>query len=538
VRIGGRALDILTVLVERPGEVIGKRDLIARVWPGVQVEDGNLKVNMAMLRRVLDPGADGVPYIATVVGRGYRFAAPVRHSPFPARPGDEPTPTPRPHNLPSPATRIVGRDGVIDGLLDTLFTSRLVSVVGPGGVGKTTVALAVARRAAAGHKDGAWLVDLAPLREAGFVADAIATAIGLRAHSANMLAALTGFLGQRDIHLVLDSCETVVDGLADVVARLLAEAPGVTILTTSHEPLRAPAERVRRLAGLATPPEAEAATAAAALAYPAVPLFVDRVADHLDGFHLADADAPRVAEICRRLDSLPLAIELAATRVDTFGIAGVLAQIGQRFRPSHGSRRGTERHRALTAAIDWSYDLLTEAERGLLRRLAVFAGGFDLAAAVAIGSDDAAGSDAIADAIAGLVAKSLLAADLRSGDVTYRLLDTTRAYALGKLSAGGELEAARRRHALYCLDLVRQAGDAIGRLSRPDWAARYDLKVNDVRAALRWAFTDAPDPALGVRLTVAAIPFGRQIPLVEECRMAVARALTTPSNRTARRATI
>ena len=524
VRIGGRALDILTVLVERPGEVVGKRELMARVWPETLVEEGNLKVNMAMLRRVLGGASDGSPYIATVVGRGYRFTAPVRSVgadvSLPIQADGQ-----RRHNLPTATMRIVGRDEAIAKLLRDLDDARLVSIVGPGGIGKTTVAVAAAEQVVGAYRDGVWLVDLSPLRDAALVPNAIATAIGLAAHSANMLAALTGFLRSREILLLLDSCEHMLDGIAATADRLLTDAPGVKILATSREPLRLKGERVRRLPGLATPPEAGASDAAAALAYPAVQLFVDRASDRLDTFRLGDGEAPLVAEICRRLDGLALAIELAATRVDTVGIAGVLAQLDQCFRLLQGLRGGAERHRTLTATIDWSYGLLTDGERALLRRLAAFAGSFDLAAAAAVTGDAVAGRDAVTDGIAGLVAKSLLAAEMRDAAVAYRMLDTTRAYALEKLVEHGELDDARRRHAAWCLDLVDRGRDEVERLTRPDWLARYGAKVNDVREALRWAFTDVAPPGLGVRLTVAAIPFGRQVSLVEECRLVVERAL-------------
>lgn len=523
VRIGGRALDILTVLVERPGEVVGKRELMSRVWPDTIVEEGNLKVNMAALRRALEEGPDTAQYIATVVGRGYRFTAPVQYS------GSDPLPLNteaalRNHNLPTATTRIIGRQDAIDATLRELQDARIVSIVGAGGIGKTTVALAVAEHIVGSTRDGVWLIDLSPLKDPTLVPNAIATAIGLAAHSANMLAALSGFLRDREMLLVFDSCEHIIESAAASIDRILTEAPGVRILATSREPLRVKGERVRRLPGLGAPSETGELRAETALAFPAVQLFVDRAMNRLESFNFRDADAPLVGEICRKLDGLALAIELAATRIDAFGIAELLKQLDDRFRLLQGHRGGIERHRTLTATIDWSYDLLSENERTIMRRLAIFAGVFSLDSACIVAADARIDRALVIDGIASLVAKSLLTAEVRDLEVEYRMLDTTRTYALEKLAANNELGHARQRHAEYCLELVGLAKADVDRLSRIDWLARYGPKTDDIRDAMRWAFTGSAT-ALGVRLTVAAIPFGKQVSLVEECRMAVERAL-------------
>ncbi|CAN7499718.1 ATP-binding protein [Neorhizobium sp. LjRoot104] len=524
VRIGGRALDILTMLVERPGDVVGKRELMSRVWPDTIVEEGNLKVNMAALRRALEEGPDTIQYIATVVGRGYRFTAPVQYSGSAPLPPNTETVAPRNHNLPTATTRIVGRQDAINATLGELQDARMVSIVGAGGIGKTTVALAVAQQTVGLTRDGVWLVDLSPLKDPALIPNVIATAIGLAAHSANMLAALSGFLRDREMLLVFDSCEHIIESAAASIDRILTEAPGIRILATSREPLRVKGERVRRLPGLATPSETRGLRADTALAFPAVQLFVDRATDRLESFDFGDADAPLVAEICRKLDGLALAIELAATRVDAFGIAELLKQLDDRFRLLQGHRGGIERHRTLTATIDWSYDLLSESERAIMRRVAIFAGLFSLNSACTVAADAQIDRVLVIDGIASLVAKSLLTAEVHDMEVEYRMLDTTRAYALEKLATSHELDGARQRHAEHCLELVGLAKADVDRLPRIDWLARYGPKTDDIRDALRWAFTGSA-AALGVRLTVAAIPFGKQMSLVEECRMAVERAL-------------
>jgi predicted ATPase/DNA-binding winged helix-turn-helix (wHTH) protein len=508
VRVGGRALDLLTALVERAGEVVSKRDLMSRVWSDLVVDEGNLKVNMAGLRRALGECPEE-PYIATVSGRGYRFVAPVRQS---GAAGPVAAPA-RAHNLPVASTRIVGRSDFIDRLQAKLEESRLVSIVGAGGIGKTTVALAAAEHAIGTCRDGVWLIELAPVKDAALVPSAVATAIGLTTHSANVLATLCEYLRRRELLLVLDSCEHLVEAVAACADRLLADAAGVRILATSREPLMVKGERVLRLPGLDTPPAAPSLAAADALAYPAVELFVERATDRLESFRLSDTDAPAVAEICRRLDGLALAIELAATRVDAFGVGELLVQLGDRLQVLRGPRGGAERHRTLTATIDWSYQLLSDAERAVMRRLAVFAGVFGVDSACAVAGD---GFDraTVLDALANLVAKSLLTAEVRGSEVDYRLLDTTRAYALDKLASHHEVEATRRHHAVQCLRLAEPAGLVAPR-----------THIDDLRAALAWAFGPGDQAALGVRLTVATIPFWKQLSLVEECRAAVERAL-------------
>lgn len=512
VRIGGRALDLLTVLVQRSGDLVSKRELLARAWPDTVVEECNLKVNMSALRRALGEGSDGEPYIATVTGRGYRFIAPVQVGG-------------RQHNLPTSTTRIVGRAEAIEATRQELAQSRLVSIVGAGGIGKTTVALAVAEHCVGSYRDGVWLVDLTPLNDPVLVANGVAAAIGLSAHSPNMLAALCRFLRDRTMLLVLDNCEHIVDAVATCANRILADAPGIRILATSREPLGVKGERVRRLPGLGTPPASSHLKAVEALAFPAVQLFVDRASDRRETFRLSDADAPLVAELCRRLDGLALAIELAATRTDAFGIGELLDQLDDRFRLLEGHRAGPQRHRTLRATIDWSYDLLSASERAVMRRLSTFAGAFTLASACAVAAGDGIDRPTVIEDLANLVAKSLVSAEAREIEVEYRLLDTTRSYASEKLAADDEFDDARRRHAEYFLDLAERANADAARLTACEWLTRHAANIADIRDALRWAYGSPATASLGLRLTIAAIAFWERLSLLEECRAAVARAL-------------
>lgn len=525
VRIGGRALDILTALVERHGELVSKDELFSRVWPDTVVEEANLKVNMAALRRVLGDGSRGMQFIATVVGRGYRFVVPVTSSDR-GEPAIEPRAAPkRRHNLPANTARIFGRDEQIEGMRRDLDESRLLSIVGAGGVGKTTVGLAVAAHAVESYADGVWFVELAPLKDPALVPSAIATTLGFRAQSASLLAALCEFLRDQELLLVLDSCEHLIDAVAACAHRILAEAPRVRLLVTSRESLRVSGERVRRLSGLPTPPASPVLSAAKALEFPAIQLFVDRAAEKLESFRLSDADAPVVSEICRKLDGLALAIELAATRIDAFGLTGLQRQLDDRLSLLHGHRTSVERHRTLTATIDWSYELLPESERRLMRRLSTFVGSFSLRSACAVANGADGGHGKVVEELANLVAKSLVVVEAGDVEVQYRQLDTTRSYALDKLAANGEIDDARLRHAQHFLELSELAARERDRVPRAEWLSRHAHPIDDVRAALTWAWNTPERADLAVRLTVATIPSWKQLSLVEECRTAAAVAL-------------
>jgi predicted ATPase/DNA-binding winged helix-turn-helix (wHTH) protein len=527
LRVGSRALEILAALVERPGELVSKGELIARAWPNTFVEESNLKVHVAVLRRALGEGQVGRRYVATVPGRGYRFVAPVEVSEQGGPPAQRGTAASYAHNLPASLTRTIGRADTIETLVEKLARLRLVTLVGPGGIGKTTVALAVAQAVVANYDHGVWFVDLAPLQEPQFVPSALASVLGLTIHSENAVAALTASLRDKQTLLVLDSCEHVIDAAASLAEQIIRSAPRVQILATSRESLRAAGEHVYRLSPLESPPDSPGLTAAKALSFSSVQLFVERAAASLDGFELTDADAPVVAEICRKLEGVALAIELAATRIDAFAVRELSALLNDRFRLLNQGRRGAlARHRSLAAALDWSYELLPEDERVVLRRLSVFAGTFTLDSAQAVAGNDGAASGII-DGVASLVAKSLVSADVSGAVVYYRLLDTTRAYALHKLTESGELGAFLRRHAEYNLDLFARAETEWEAQPSAQWLADYRRKIDDVRAALTWAFSPGGDVSIGVALTVAAIPLWMHLSLMDECRVCVERALAS-----------
>lgn len=447
VTLGGRAFDILTALVERPGVVISKSELIARAWPNLTVEEANLKVNIAALRRALGEKAGSLQYIATVIGRGYRFVAPVR-SGQPTRLADEGRSSSAQTNLPPAVAAIVGRTADIARIQQELEAERVLSIVGAGGMGKTTVAVAVAEGFAGRVRDGAWFVDLASLDDPTLVAGAIARALGVAARPVTAPADLIDHLRGRDLLLVLDNCEHLIEAAAVCAQQILAESPGVRILATSREPLRINGERVYRLAPLEAPPVDARLQAQALLAFPATRLFIERAGARNRAFHVVDEDAPIVAEICQRLDGLALAIELAANSASAFGVRELLGLLDGRFRHLGGLRSWPDRHQTMTAAIDWSYNLLSEDERTVLRRLSVFPAAFTLRSACRIAETGCELTSPI-EALASLVDKSLVTAELVGSTVAYRLLDTTRAYALRKLAESDEDQWVRQRHAEY-----------------------------------------------------------------------------------------
>src|SRR5713101_1720221 len=377
VRLGSRAFDILAALVERAGEVVGKEELIARAWPQTFVEEANLKIQVSALRRTLGDGHGGHRFIVTVPGRGYNFVAPVSVKELPVAPLPATIAPAGVHNLPLAVTRMIGRAEAEAALVSRLSRHRLVTIVGPGGVGKTTVALAVAERMIHGYEHGVWLADLAPLGDPRLVPSAVATVLGLEIRTEDPLPGLVAGLRDKQMLLLLDNCEHVIDAAANLAAAVLSGAPGVNILATSREPLGVTGESEYRLGPLHSPQPSSRLTAAEAAVFPAVQLFVERVTAIVETFALTDANAPLVVEICRRLDGLPLAIEFAAPRVEALGVEGLAAHLDDSLRLlGAGRRTAMPRHRTMRAVVDWSYGLLSEDEQRFFRALGIFTGGF------------------------------------------------------------------------------------------------------------------------------------------------------------------
>ena len=523
VPIGSRALEILITLVDRAGELVTKDRLVAQAWPHSIVEESSLRAQIAALRKVLKDSPDESRYIVAVPGRGYRFVAATSREEGGSSSGPV---SARTAYLPVRLTSVIGRAEAIRLLSVRLKRCRFVTVVGHGGVGKTTVAVATAEEISGLYRDGVCFVDTT-LVDPGLLPSVLASALRLSIISDSMLDDLAAQLRHKQVLIVLDNCERIADAVARATERILQCAPDVHILATSREPLRAEGESVYRLQPLDTPPTVAGLSAAQALNFPSVELFVERATARIEGFTLCDADAPVVGDICRQLDGIALAIELAAGRVDAYGLRGIAERLGDRFRLLKGGRRtALQRHQTLAATLDWSYDVLPEGERVILRRLAVFAGGFtfDSAAALSAGMDMF--STDIVDGMANLVSRSLVAADVNRVPPRYRLLETTRAYALERLIESGEWAAVSRAHASHYRQLFERALGEWELRNAVEWLADYVSETDNLRAALNWAFSAAGDPALGIALTVAAIPLWFQLSATDECREGVQQALS------------
>ncbi|MGE7960243.1 ATP-binding protein [Pseudomonas sp. NPDC089530] len=448
--MGGRALDILRVLLERAGQVLGKEELIARVWPNSVVEDINLRVHIAALRRALGDGQDGQRYIVNIPQRGYCFVAPVRREPQGRALSLDAVPQPR-HNLPARLTPVTGRDPLVGSLVRQLPVRRCMTLVGPAGIGKSTVALRVAELLLQHYRDGAWLVDLSAQDDPVRVAEQVARVLNLDT-SLDALAA-------RHTLLVLDNCEHLLDACRALVEQLLAVVPQLSILVTSREPLGLPGETVQVLPALSVPPASALHSVAEVMGYSAVQLFVSRARACQQGFVLREQDLQAVREICRRLDGLPLAIELAAAQIGALGLVGLQAQLDNCFQLlTQGRRTAVARHQTLKSALDWSYRRLSPLERSVLQGLAVFKVAFTPETAIGVISCAVLLPELVAQVLQRLVDKSLLVLVPGNGPVRYRLLNTTRTYAREQLEQGGLLRMFEMRHAHYISRARRGSG--------------------------------------------------------------------------------
>jgi predicted ATPase/DNA-binding winged helix-turn-helix (wHTH) protein len=522
--LGDRALDILIYLVDRPGEVIAKQELIDHVWSDVTVEEGSLRVHVAAIRKALGDGQFGNRYIANIKARGYSFVGTVvllagnkeswndtfRHQ----------------GRLSVRPLMMIGRETVVGEVSEKLRDGRFVTLLGPGGIGKTTIACAVARTAAEEFGGEVYFVDLEGLTDPRHVAVAVATSLGLALKSEHASLELVDLVRSRKLLIILDSCEHVIEAVASLAELLYQETAKVCLLATSRECLRVEGERCCRVGALESPPDGSAQSANAVLQYSAAQLFVQRVSARDGTFVLTDEQAPFVAEICRNLDGLPLAIELAAGQVAALGVKGTVARLLSRLELLKLSRRTTvSRHRTLGATLDWSYDLLSDVERIVFRRVAFFVGHFTLEAAQRVAGESGPGTSDIVDAIAGLFEKSLLETRLEQGQPQYRFLYTTRAYALGKLEEHAELDLVSARHAEYVAEQLEAERTTVLALPKAEKFTIYTGQLGNVRAALEWSFGPHGDDEVATRLAAASMPLFMELSLLIECRVWAERAI-------------
>jgi predicted ATPase len=415
-------------------------------------------------------------------------------------------------NLPAAVSGLVGRSSAVQRLHDLVSAHRVVTLTGPGGIGKTTLALEVANRVLGQFADGGWLVELASLSDPRLVPSAVAGVLGLTLGSDNNSAeAVARSVGGKKLLLLLDNCEHVIDAAANLAAKFVRLCPRTTILATSRELFRIPGEHAFRVPPLEVPAR-EQADADAILGHSAPELFIARANELGSDFSSSAESLSTIAEICRQLDGIPLAIEFAAARAATLGIEQVAAGLHDRLALLKNARRGAlPRHRTLGATLDWSYELLPDAERQLLRRLAIFCGSFSLAAVSAVVHRGEASEADIADGVANLVAKSLVTSDIGTGGGYFRLLETTRVYALSRLAESGELQEYSRRHAEYYAGPLQRVENEWEKRSIPL------AHVDNVRAALEWCFGVDGNLAIGVGLAAVAAPVFLAMSLLPEC---------------------
>lgn len=520
VKVGARAFDVLVALIERRGRVVTKRDLLEVVWPHAVVEEGNLQAQVSNLRKLLGGGV-----LRTVPGKGYSFIAPLR--------GDDGTParaaaetrgvsSERPpanawaNNLPEVLPELLGRGDDLAALGALVAKHRLISVVAAGGIGKSRLVqhLLQARRDA--HTHGACLIELAGVGDAALVAGTLANALGLRSSGGDPLPGLVAALRPLDILIALDNAEHLIDEVARVVQAITEGAPRVRIVVTSQTPLKLATERVYRLAALGVPELPMSVQEA--LTFSAVALFNARASAADRHFKLDEDTLPEVVEICRHLDGMALAIELAAARVPTLGVRKLAGSLGQRLKIlTGGFRPAIPRHRTLRAALDWSHSLLSGPERAAFRRLAVFAGSFSLEMAEQVislrSSEWDADEWAVLDTLGSLVDRSLVNVDEAGPgqELRYRLLETPRAYAAEQLANDAdEAYLARQRHARAVLKRLQAVDDALwsGRAPVDESLPAFELDIDNARAALGW-FVDH-DPSGALRL-VSALEHGMRL---------------------------
>jgi predicted ATPase/DNA-binding winged helix-turn-helix (wHTH) protein len=527
VPLGGRAFEIVTVLVQSATELVTKDHMMERVWPGAIVGEGTLHVHISAVRKALGPDR---AMLKTVSGRGYRLlgrwtpqqregTAPPVYSPLTRMPGASPA-----NNFPPVINRLVGRAAAAQFVRDLISAYRVVTLTGPGGIGKTALAIKAVRYLLPDFEDGGWIVELASLSDPGLVPSAVASTLGLKLAGEISADSVARAVGGRHLLLVLDNCEHLIDAAANLAETLTRLCPRTTIVATSREILRIDGESVYRVPPLDVPALGQAAPDYI-MQYSAVELFVARTKALNAGFTPTAEDLASIATICRRLDGIPLAIEFAAARAAVLSVQGVAAGLRDRFALlTAGRRTALPRHRTLRATLDWSDELLPETERRLLRRLAVFPGGFTINAA-AVMTDTGFDASAVLDGIANLVAKSWVALDKSGAGARWTLLETIRAYALEKLVEHAEADIAAEHLALYFRDLFTpQVRGARSSLSDED-LARHVREIDNVRAALDWSFSSAGDQAIGIDLTAAYAPVWRHLSLMIECRERCERAL-------------
>jgi len=528
-------MDLLLLLLERRQELVAREDIAKRLWsPDVFTDlDAGIRTAILKIRQVLGESRESVRFVETVPGKGYRFVVPVEV--IPQSPAREPSELmaasarrfdTHGHNLPADLTSFVGRRRELLELPGMLTSSRLLSLTGAGGVGKTRLALRLARNLVNEFRDGVWLIDLAPLSLPDLVPQTIATALGIRegAHR-SARDVLLDTLRERELLLVLDTCEHLIESCAELVEVLLGGAPALRIVATSREALGVSGEVVHRVPSLSLP-EALTSVPDELIASEATQLFVERASAVDPAFTATSHNASVIARLCRRLDGIPLAIELAAARIAVLSPEQIEARLQDRFRLlTGGARRAVARQRTLEATVDWSYQLLSDAERRLLSRLSVFPATWSLEAAEYVCGGDGISKHDVLDLLSRLVGKSVVAVDREfAGARRYRLLETVRQYARERLVQSGAADRLNDRHFEYFFSEFRGVLSILRHHDQLPCLRRLQLEQENVRASLDWALTSAPLVANGVELAGALFWFWTKRGLYEEGKLWLERA--------------
>ncbi len=518
IRLGSRAFELLLQLIARAGEVVSSEELLAAVWSGVVVEEASVRVQMSALRKALgepEPSDPCEEWISNIPLRGYRFNARALREEVGAASGSD-ADEPAFAKPPVPLTRLIGREADVERMLAALDTHRIVTVAGTGGIGKTRAALHAAQCLQQRRAVATAFVDLAPLVSQEHVLGTMARALGAPADAPDTLQAIEQRLAGRELLLLVDNCEHVLDALVPLLAGLLAALPRLRVLATSREALRAEGECVLRLPTLAVP-DTEQLNLAQALQSPAVELLVERALAAGARAPL-EADGALLARIARQIDGIPLAIELVAARLGVQPIGDLARRLNDHMRLySAGNGSVLPRHRTLAAALDWSIALLDNAELQLFRRLSVFRGRFDVESALGMAAADME-ADLAFDALISLANKSLVAFDNNEPFAPYRLLDTTRSYAAGQLADAGEAASLRRCHALFMRDLMRAATAELRELTVREWSERYAHRLDDVRSALDACLAPLGDAQIAATLAIESAPLWFHASQIEEYR--------------------
>jgi predicted ATPase/DNA-binding winged helix-turn-helix (wHTH) protein len=519
VRLGEPSYNVLTVLMAHAGEIVGRDQLILEAWGTRHIDESNLRSAVAALRRAFSAAGCTRSYVSTVSRRGYRFTEPITVA----------TLAQERQTFALQQPRLIGREFAIESLVRDIGEHRLVTIVGPGGVGKTVLAIVAAQRACALKEvESVYIVNVATIDDPEELEHQFRQGLGMAGRSGHPLADIEAFLDNRRALIILDSCECAVSAIAMLAERVLSLAPNLTILATSREPLRADGEWIRRLEPLTVPPHHNEPLMSEGASYPSIELFVDRARSSHPGFELNIENMPAVVKICRDLDGLPLAIEIAAARLDSFALP-VLAEVtsGEFRLQMLGKSTALPRHRTLHDNLEWSYRLLSEKEKVAFRRLSVFRGPATFEAARYVLSGGNVSAVETSRLIAALAAKSLIIIGVGSTQGKLTLLETTRAYAKAQLEESGERDTVCRRHAIYHGARLLAEGQRSVALFRVD-QGRFESASGEVTAAIEWASSPTGDPYLALTLCLDVIPILAGIRFETQCKKIAARLAATP----------